>query len=91
MRGVNQYRISNVSSNVSDDILVKELLVPGERVCDVNKVNSLCSDYDAKAILAIPVPKNKVQDHLAWMDSADGEYTKKTGYRFWFKHWNEER
>ena len=71
--------------SVSNDIIVSELLVPGERSWDVTRVSSLCSSCNAKAILAMHVPKYLVPDHLAWMNSVDGSYTVKTfpGERSW--------
>ncbi|KAL8088696.1 hypothetical protein AgCh_038466 [Apium graveolens] len=89
VRGVNQFRVNNSASTNFDDIRVSDLLAPGERSWDVTKVNSLCSNCDAKSILAMPVPKNQVQDHLAWMDSTDGRYTVKAGYRYWLRYWGE--
>lgn len=51
VRGVNQYRVNNVSSTDSDERLISELLAPGARSWDVTKVNSLCSDCDAKCLI----------------------------------------
>ena len=65
LRGANQYKVNNILTTVSNDIIVSELLVPGERSWDVTRVSSLCSSCDAKAILAMPVPKYLVTDHLA--------------------------
>lgn len=57
----------------------------------LKKVNNLFSNCDAKAILAIPIPKNQDSDRIAQTDTVNGKCTVKSGYSFWHKHYSECR
>lgn len=56
--GKEQYMVDNTYAVTSRGIRVCELFVPGEKQWDTHKVNNLFSNYDAKAILAIPISRN---------------------------------
>lgn len=68
-----------------------ELFLPDEKQWDSNKVHNLFSNCDAEAILAIPIPKAQVIDHIAWICTVDGNYSVKSGYNYWYKRHSECR
>ena len=83
LRGKADFRVeaNDVSGEVSAK--VKDLFIPGTRMWDNVKVNSLFSTCDAKNILAMHVPQTQEVDRLAWMHTVDGAYSVETGYQFW--------
>lgn len=59
---------------------VCDLFLPGEKAWDCLKVNNLFTNCDAECILALPVPKYQVPDHIVWSFTNDGKYSVKSGY-----------
>lgn len=81
--------MDNTYTNQSCGTKVCDLFMPGEKQWDIIKVNNFFSNCDANAILALPIPKNQVHDRIAWMFTADGKYSVKSGYNFWHDNYNE--
>lgn len=81
--------VDNQNAVVIRDLKVCGLFVPGESKWDIDKVNSLVSNCDAKIILAIPVPKYQVPDRISWLNTIDGKYSVKSGSDYWHKHFSD--
>lgn len=91
IRGKENYMVDSMVAGTSSGMKVCELFAPGVKQWDISKVNSLFTNCDAKAILALPVLTNQVYDRIAWNFTMDGRYTVKSGYNFWHKHFGECR
>lgn len=88
LRGKDDHRIDVQYLNSVSGLKVCDLFVPGKNEWDDTKVHNLFSSSDANHILAIPIPKNQVQDRIVWSHSLDGKYSAKSGYKFWQKNWS---
>lgn len=51
-----------------------DLFMSSEKQWDTLKVNNFFSNCDVNAFLALPIPKNQIQDRAAWMFTADDKY-----------------
>lgn len=89
VRGKENYMVDNTFTGTSSDMKVCELFIPGERKWDAAKVHNLVTISDANSILAIPIPRYQVPDRIAWMNTSDGKYSVKSGYKFWCAQFNE--
>lgn len=89
IRGKIGHRIDAQYTQTVRGLKVCDLFVPGTNVWDATKVHYLFSSDDADNILAIPVPKNQVQDRIVWKYSLDGIYSAKSGYRFWQQQYSD--
>lgn len=49
-------------------------------VWDANKLKDCVSDYEAQAILQIPISIRKDQDRIIWAHTSNGQYSVKSGY-----------
>lgn len=89
IRGKEHFMADNTYAGTSREMKVCELFIPGEKEWDNIKVNNLFTIVDAKAILAIPIPRNQVPDRIAWIFSNDKKYSVKSGYTFWHDRFSE--
>ncbi|XP_074352494.1 uncharacterized protein LOC141691624 [Apium graveolens] len=89
VRGKENYMVNNMFTGSSIDMKVCELLIPGKNQRDTSKVFNHFIISDAKAILAIPIPRNQILDHISLIFTNDGKYDEKSGYKFWDKHFSE--
>lgn len=76
--------LENTNMVRTDAVNVCDLFVPGTKNWDVQKVSSLFTNCDAEKILATRVPQNQVNNRIVWMSTADGKYSVKSGYRYWY-------
>lgn len=83
LRGKDNFRVEENYVNRAGISKVSDLFISGERCWDDQKVYNFFQSCDANAILATPIPKNQRLDRLAWMHSANGQYSVKTGYQYW--------
>lgn len=84
LRAKNNYRVEDME--YSADIAqckVSELFIQGTKAWDVEKITRTFVQSDVAVILATRIPQNSTTDRLAWVQSADGQYSVKTGYKFW--------
>lgn len=91
IRGKGGFMVEFKSDNIDRGLKVCDLIVPGENRWEVDKVNNLFLNCDAKIILAILVPKVQVADRIAWLDTMDGKYMVRSGYACWHKHFSNCR
>lgn len=56
---------------------------PNSKDWDVHKVQQNFHDGDIQLILQTRIPQSNIRDRIAWMGSCNGEYTVKSGYRYW--------
>lgn len=89
IRGKDRFMADNTHTGTSWGMKVRELFIPGEKQWDESKVNSIVTTVDAKAILAIPIPKSQVPDRIAWAFSPDGKYSVKSGYKYWHDRFSD--
>lgn len=58
IRGKENYKVEGMYATNVSGIKVCELIIPGENKWDIDKVNNLCTNYDANAILTMTIPRN---------------------------------
>lgn len=91
VRGRDNFTVNSVQANHNGGIRVCDLFLAGSKQWDIQKVHNLFADCEAKSILAIPIPKDQVPDHMAWVHTSDGKYSVKSGYRYWHTHLSNYR
>ncbi|XP_058781712.1 uncharacterized protein LOC131655925 [Vicia villosa] len=64
-------------------LFVKDLLLPGVKQWDVEKVKSFFNPVGAESILKVPLVEDVLEDRLVWQEEKHGEYSVKSGYRLW--------
>lgn len=62
---------------------VVELFQQNSKVWNEEKVNSLFTEGDARAILNTVIPQHVTGDRITWVNTKDGHYTVKSGYHVW--------
>ncbi|CAN1787360.1 Putative ribonuclease H protein At1g65750 [Linum perenne] len=68
------------------DLKVNELWIPGTKQWDVELIEELFNDRDAKAITEIPLNGNHTPDAPIWHFGKDGALTVRSAYRVWENH-----
>lgn len=68
---------------IDTNMKVEDLLCPIRGGWNTEKVNSLFNETDAGAILSLRIPRSDTPDRVAWMNTVDGCYTVKFGYKLW--------
>jgi ribonuclease HI len=63
------------------NLTVNELMLPNLKVWDNDKIMSLFSADVANRIIDIPLFDDIVEDKLIWLDSIDGQYKVRSGYK----------
>lgn len=63
---------------------VASLFTPGEKKWNTQLIKACFLEFDANAILSMPIPQREIKDKVAWMGSNNGVYSAKSGYRYWF-------
>ncbi|GAU10749.1 hypothetical protein TSUD_425820, partial [Trifolium subterraneum] len=63
------------------NLTVKDLMVPNMKVWDREKIESIFPLHTAKRILEVPLFDMIEEDKLLWIDSTQGQYSVKSGYK----------
>lgn len=84
LRGKSDFCVENHHVNNASTAKVCEYFRPNAKEWDVNKVEQTFQEDDVRCILQVRIPRNHVQDRVAWMATNDGRYTAKSGYHFWY-------
>ena len=89
LRNKNDFHVEQSHIYVGRNENVSHWFEPGTKSWDADRVKAYFHEEDAKAILAVPVPQRDARDRVAWVDSIDGQYSVKTGYKHWLKQHGE--
>lgn len=68
---------------IDTSMKVEELLYPNLGGWNIEKVNALFNERDARAILSLRIPRSNTPERVAWTNTIDGCYTVKSGYKLW--------
>lgn len=84
LRGKPNFCVDSEYNNLVDrNVKVKDFFLRNQRAWDEEKVRNTFNSSDAEAILAVRIPQSSTRDRIAWVRSNDGQYSVKSGYRYW--------
>ncbi|GAU28498.1 hypothetical protein TSUD_295010 [Trifolium subterraneum] len=63
------------------NLSLKQLMVPNSKQWNVEKINTLFSEIDARTILAVPLLPMVEEGTLIWKEESNGIYLVRSGYR----------
>jgi hypothetical protein len=81
LRDVDSAWIPSPQNQGVHNLRVNELMIPNMKMWDKEKVESLFPMHVAKRILDIPLFDMRGDDKLVWLDSINGHYNVKSGYK----------
>ncbi|KAL8148945.1 hypothetical protein AgCh_006084 [Apium graveolens] len=84
LRKKSDFRVENSAVYDGRDETISSLFIPNEKQWNVRLIKDRFVKEDADVILAVPIPQREVMDRVAWIDSPNGIYSAKSGYRFWY-------
>lgn len=83
LRGKGDFCVEDSHLNSIRNERVFQFFRPDSRDWDVQKVQQNFHVDDIQIILQTRIPQCDIKDRIAWLGSCNGEYTVKTGYRYW--------
>ncbi|KAK6164785.1 hypothetical protein DH2020_001649 [Rehmannia glutinosa] len=81
LRDANNFRVLTPLIPTLADITVADLMIPGEKMWDVELLNEIFIPRDISEITAIPLSNSGTEDIMIWHFTRNGMYAVKSGYQ----------
>ncbi len=78
--------VQSVPQILDPEDTVSTLIFDDNNMWNVEKVREVFSEWEANAIVSIPLPPHKRRDRLFWDDTKSGLFSVKSAYHFQLRH-----